>query len=158
MDKIKLLFLAFLMFSCKQNIENEPDNLISKEKMINILSDIHRLEGVVNNMNIQNTDTTSFIYRKMEAQLFKKHEIDTAAYYKSYKYYLVNPDEFTEMYKKVVLSIKAKNKIDSLAEAKLSKNKPDTNKNLNLKKDRIAKNRASKFDSIRALYRNKLIK
>lgn len=157
MDKIKLLFLAIIIFSCKQSIENEPDNLVPKEKMINILSDIHRTEGFINNMNIQNTDTTSFIYRKLEAQIFKKHGVDTSTYYKSYKYYLVNPDEFTEMYKEVVASIKSKNKIDSLKEAKSKKITLDTNK-LENKRAKIAKLRTNKFDSIQAIYRNKLIK
>ncbi len=158
MGKIKIVLLTLLIISCKQSIEKEPDNLISKEKMINLLSDIHRIEGVVNNLGIQSSDTTSFIYRKMEAQLFKKHKVDTSAYYKSFKYYLGNPDEFTEMYKEVVLSIKEKNKIDSLKEAKLNINKLDTNKNLDFKKERLGKNRSAKFDSIKTLYKNQILK
>ncbi len=154
------VILFFTVNSCKKSLEKKPDNLVPKEQMIQILADIHRLEGHVNNMNIQNTDTLSFIYRKMEADIFKKHKIDTAAYFKSYKYYLVDPEEFSALYSEVVLLIKNKNKADSTAEVKNKVFEKDTSKTtqLALKKDRVLKLKNAKFDSIKALYRHQQIK
>lgn len=154
------LILFFTGYSCKNSLENKPDNLVPKDKMIQILADIHRLEGHVNNMNIQNTDTLSFIYRKMESDIFKKHKIDTAAYFKSYKYYLVDPQEFTDLYGEVVLLIKNKNKADSTAEVKSKIFEKDTSNisKIAQKKDRVLKLKNAKFDSIKALYRHQQVK
>ncbi len=159
---IHLRFVCALLvvISCNRNVEKKPENLVPKEKMIEILADIHRLEGHVNNMNIQNTDTLAFIYLKMEAEVFKKHAIDTASYYKSYKYYLVDPQEFTLLYEEVVAKIKAKNQVDSTLEAKNKKSIADTTKldKFSIKKDKILRQKNAKFDSIKANFRNKLIK
>lgn len=157
---VQLVFIILIAMSCKNRLEKKPENLVPKEKLIQILADIHRLEGHVNNMNIQNTDTLAFIYRKMEADIFKKHKVDTASYFKSYKYYLVDPEEFSELYSEVVTLIKTKNKIDSTTEAKTKKFESDTSKfsKITQKKDRILKLKNAKFDSIKALYRHQQIK
>lgn len=115
-----------LFCACKPSVEKKPDHLISKGKMVEILSEIHHIEGIVNGLGIQNTDTSSYLYRKLEAEMFKKMDVDTAAYFESYKYYLINADEFTDIYKQVVEKVKEKNKIDSLADAKLPKARIDT--------------------------------
>jgi Domain of unknown function (DUF4296) len=121
------IFSLFMLFTaCKPSVEKKPDHLISKGKMVEILAEIHHIEGIVNGLAIQNTDTSSFLYRKLEADLFKKMDVDTAAYFESYKYYLINADEFTDIYKQVVEKVKQKNRVDSLADAKLPKSKIDT--------------------------------
>jgi Domain of unknown function (DUF4296) len=121
-----LLLLSIVLFSCAKKNGTKPSNLVSKSKMANILADIHLMEGDINNFGIPNTDTANFLYRKMETKIFAKYEVDTSDYVKSYKYYLVNPDDFTEMYKEVVEIIKEKNKVDSTARAKIKKDLPDT--------------------------------
>lgn len=122
--KRNIIFLVWLFFSCNNSSEKRPPNLVSKEKLALVLADIHRMEGTVNGMSIQNSDTAGFIFRKLEAEIFKKYDLDTAAYFQSYKYYLVNSDDFTDIYKNVVAIIREKNKADSLAETKLPKKLP----------------------------------
>ncbi len=119
--KFALIIFSLFMLGCAKKNGTKPSNLISKSKMAKILADIHIMEGDVNNLGIVNTDTANFLFRKMEAQLFAKYEVDTSDYKKSYKYYLVNPDDFTELYKEVVEIIKEKNKIDSTARSKIKK-------------------------------------
>ncbi|MES2794725.1 MAG: DUF4296 domain-containing protein [Bacteroidota bacterium] len=155
MKYILLLAFCILLGACKPKFDKKPEKLVPKDKMVKILSDMHRMEGFVNNMGIQNTDTSQFIFRKLEAKIFKKYQVDTAAYYASYKYYLINPDDFTEMYKQVVKSIKEKNKADSLVEAKSKKNEVDTSKVDKLKvptTPRNLKNRKFNIDSIKARF------
>jgi Domain of unknown function (DUF4296) len=120
----KILIILVIVFGCKPKNDDKPNNLIPKAKMAKLLADIHILEGKVNKLGVVNTDTTSFIFRKYEAELFKKHEIDTTEYFESYKYYLINPDDFTDVYKQAVEIIKEKNKVDSLQNAKLQKERP----------------------------------
>lgn len=152
----KFIFLLLFTIACKTKNDKKPDDLIEKEKMVNILTDIHRTEGFVNNLSFQSTDTTQFFFRKMEADIFKKYAVDTSAYYQSYKYYLINPEDFKEIYEGVVKQITAKNKVDSLAESKIKKVQIDT-----LKKDssKIIKpkifGRKNKFlDSLRIKLKN----
>jgi hypothetical protein len=154
MRNILFLGLIFSSLSCKPKFEGKPNNLVSKEKMINIMADIHRAEGVVNNLNIQSTDTSQFIFRKLEAKIFKQYEVDTTAYIKSYKYYLINAEEFSEMYKEVVATIKQKNKVDSLANSKLNKFPLDTHKVNNTRPLQLGKliKQKIKLDSLKAQY------
>jgi hypothetical protein len=113
--------MAFL--TCKQKHAAAPSHLLDKDQMAKILAEIHLKEGVINNYAINNSDTTSFLYRKVEADIFKKYAVDTNSYYESYKYYLIHPEEFTDMYKQVIVNIKAQNRLDSLAEAQKPKTK-----------------------------------
>jgi Domain of unknown function (DUF4296) len=136
LNKIFLVIIV-LIISCKPKFDKKPENLVSKDKMVNIMADVHRLEGFVNNLSVQSSDTSQFIYRKMEAKIFKKYGVDTTAYLNSYKYYLINTEEFSEMYKSVVKIIKEKNKVDSLAVSKLKKPKIDSLALVKLKKVKL---------------------
>jgi Domain of unknown function (DUF4296) len=131
--------------SCSPKNGKRPENLISKSKMANILADIHLMEGEINNFGIPNTDTTSFLFRKFQANILAKHQIDTSAFNKSYKYYLINPEDFTDIYTDVVSIIEKRNKIDSTARAKIKKTIADPSR---VKKDTALKS-INKNDSIK---------
>jgi Domain of unknown function (DUF4296) len=148
--------LTIFLLACKTKNDKKPDVLVSKEKMVNILTDMHRMEGFVNNLGIQSSDTTQFFFRKLEAEIFKKYAVDTAAYYQSYKYYLINPEDFKEIYSDVVKQITAKNKIDSLAESKLKKVVVDTTKKDTVKliKPKIFGKKNLFMDSLRIKFKN----
>jgi hypothetical protein len=156
MKFINFLILVVLFAACKAKNDKKPDVLVAKEKMVNILTDMHRMEGVVNNLGIQSSDTTQFFFRKLEAEIFKKYAVDTAAYYQSYKYYLINPEDFKEIYDDVVKQIVAKNKVDSLAESKLPKVKIDTTKKdtSKLTKPKIFGKKNLFMDSLRIKFKN----
>lgn len=128
MNFLKLSFLIFIIFACKPKNDKKPDILISKSKMAKILAEIHELEGKISRLGIVNTDSSNFIYRKYEAQIFKKFEVDTSAYYQSFKYYLINPEDFTEIYRETVDILKENNKQDSIKNLKLKKESPDSSK------------------------------
>ncbi len=116
-----VFWLTMATLACTKKDNTRPANLIGTEKMAKVLGELHIMESKINNMGIQNSDTASFIYRKLEADIFKKYDIDTSAYYSSYKYYLINPEKFSDMYNEVVENIKAQNKLDSIADAKKPK-------------------------------------
>lgn len=156
MKDINLILFIIFFTACKTKNDKKPDVLVPKEKMVNILTDMHRLEGKVNNLGIQSIDTTQFFFRKLEAEVFKNYDVDTASYYQSYKYYLINPEDFKEIYSDVVKQITAKNKEDSLAESKRKKLQIDTTKKDTSKivKPKPFGRKSQLLDSLRIKFKN----
>ena len=70
MLKYTTLFLSILLLSCNNNTIKKPNNLISTQKMAEILTDIHHLETKIANLNATNTDTANFVYRTLEQNIF----------------------------------------------------------------------------------------
>jgi hypothetical protein len=157
MLKYTYLILLILFVSCNNSSIKKPKNLISVEEMAAILTDIHHLETKVANLNATNTDTANFVYRTLEQKIFVKHAVDTASYKQSYKYYLVNPEEFTAIYKVVVKNLEKEHKKDSILQLKEAKLvKPDTFRLKNLKNQAIQGKMLMKLNRIRdSVSRNK---
>jgi hypothetical protein len=92
---ILLFFLLGILYACGGNQEIEtppPVNLISREKMIQLLIEIHMAEAGVSMMAIDHQRATA-LYKTYHAEILKKHNIDTAAYRQSYDYYMQKPLE-----------------------------------------------------------------
>jgi hypothetical protein len=119
-QKIRILLFSLIFGSIGCSIDS-PLGLIPKDKMANILAEIHLAETKAHSLDISNSDTTNVIFRKLEAEIFKKYQVDTSSYYKSYRYYLIEPEQFSDIYKDVIEKIKIQNKIDSLADSKKPK-------------------------------------
>jgi hypothetical protein len=120
-QKIAIALVAgmmYLVIACKQKAIEKPDKLIDEPTMASILTDIHILEAKINDLNIPNSDSASFIYRKLEKDIYKKYQVDTASYKASYKYYLGNIDQFEGIYNNVIKKLDVAVKADSAQKAK----------------------------------------
>jgi hypothetical protein len=115
--------LTFLTVACKKEKSEKPKNLLDAATMTQILTDVHLLEAKITGLNLGNVDTSMFLYKHLEKDIFKKYQIDTTTYRASYKYYLQNLDEYEAIYGDVVKNLDKKIKADSLAEAKRAKQK-----------------------------------
>ena len=111
-----LLFLSFfiILTSCKNTTVEKPDNLIEEDKMINILYDVSVLEA------IKVTNPKSLETRKINTNryIFQKYKIDSLQFVKSDLYYSSDPDNYGEIYKKVIEKIDNIRKLDSIKNAK----------------------------------------
>ena len=105
----KYLLIIFLIIGCSDDI---PDNLISKEKMENIIFDIMILNASSGfDLKVdKNLLSDEFIY--------KKYNIDSLQFFESELYYSKNPRDHYEIYAKVKIrilkSIDSLRSIDSL--------------------------------------------
>jgi hypothetical protein len=90
--------------------DEKPQNLIPKDKMAKILTEIHIIEAQVNNLHFQHEDSSVYVYQKMKVGLLKTYDLDTATFRSSFKYYLLNPDKLKEIYSEVKKSLEAKKK------------------------------------------------
>ena len=99
----KYLLIIFLFIGCSDNI---PDNLISKEKMENIIFDIMILNASNGfDLKIDNNLLSDEL-------IYKKHNIDSLQFFESELYYSKNPRDHYEIYAKV--KIRILKSIDSL--------------------------------------------
>lgn len=108
---IGLLSLGVLLLNCNSKPVEKPDNLVSKEEMINILYDLY----VVNAMKstelqfLQDRGITAADY------VYKKYKIDSLQFATSDRYYASDVDEYENIYKEVTERLKQnKAEIDSL--------------------------------------------
>ena len=99
----KYLLIIFLFVGCSDNV---PDNLISKEKMENIIFDIMILNASSGfDLKIDNNLLSDEL-------IYKKHNIDSLQFFESELYYSKNPRDHYEIYAKV--KIRILKSIDSL--------------------------------------------
>ena len=99
----KYLLIIFLFLGCSDKV---PDNLISKEKMENIIFDIMILNASSGfDLKIDNNLLSDEL-------IYKKHNIDSLQFFESELYYSKNPRDHYEIYAKV--KIRILKSIDSL--------------------------------------------
>lgn len=112
----KLFIVSCLFFSCKQlNDENAkvPDNLLSEEQLIDVLTDIYLAEGA-SGINVKAVTgekfDSSYIFNP-----FKDNNIDKTKFDSSMVYYTRHPKKLKLIYDKILdkLSvIQAKGKLE----------------------------------------------
>jgi len=107
--KYLFVFLGLLVFSC-QNDRNR--NRLEKEKMAEILVDIHLDEVKINNMAIISADTNLLLYHHLEKATFKKHHVDSAAFVMSFNSYVREPKDFIDLYERVNEIMKDRKKLN----------------------------------------------
>jgi hypothetical protein len=111
-----------LIVGCEKELIKKPDNLISEEKMINIIFDLSLLEG----MKTHNPALLDSFKDNSNEYIYKKYKIDSIQFAKSNIYYATDLKEYENMYTQVKLKmdevkleinskIKANAKKDSLA-------------------------------------------
>lgn len=106
--RLRFFLLMFWLTACGS--DEKPENLIPKDKMTKVLSEIHILEAQINNLHFQHEDSSVFVYQKMKVKLLKTFDLDTATFSRSLKYYLLNPDKMKEIYAEVKKALEAKKK------------------------------------------------
>lgn len=95
------MFILFLLAACapKEEVVPVPDDLIGKEKMIEVLTDVHLIEGSRTGLSIMGDTIGLAVYYD---RLFKKHSITKEQYDNSFNYYIEFPEELDAMYERVI--------------------------------------------------------
>ena len=100
------LIALLLLFSCSsQEPTGIPANILSKEKMAVLLTDVHILEASMN-LNLSN-EIRSVNENREETMLavLKKNEITREQYDESFQFYSEHPDLFGEVYKLILSNL-----------------------------------------------------
>ncbi len=92
-----LIGITIILVSCTSNtIYPKPKDLISKNKMIDMMTDIY-LANAATNVNNKNNERQ----KNYMNLVYKKYAIDSAQYARSNFYYMSNIDEYEKMHEKV---------------------------------------------------------
>ncbi len=130
MKKAVLFIFCVFLVSCGEKVVEEPEQLISREKMADILYDLAILTAA------KNTSADILVKNKIETMeyLYTKYAIDSVQFVENNLYYASIPSEYVAIYKEVdsrlesvqkVMDEARKIKADSIREArdKAKKNK-----------------------------------
>ncbi|MEN8124711.1 MAG: DUF4296 domain-containing protein [Bacteroidota bacterium] len=126
--KYILLLVFFVSCEGKTNYK-KPKDLIAKDQMIDLLTDMHLAIGAtsVNNINSEKSKKYMFL-------VFDKYKIDSTRFASSNLYYTSNVDEYREMYEEI------------------NKRLDDIRKRYEIEPDSIAK---QAYDSLKFIRNNK---
>jgi len=105
--KVVSLLLLFLIMSCgdKNNYQvQKPLNLIDKDKMAAILSDVHILESN-QEMSFFAADSTNKLYLSYYKYIFDKYDVEESQFKSSFEYYVSQPVLMDSMYSEVIANI-----------------------------------------------------
>jgi hypothetical protein len=101
MRNLLYLFLGIYLMACESK-PAEPEWLLSDEKMQNILIDFYYEEAKIIDQRFSHNESTEKFLAAQEAT-FKKYQVDSVMYRKTYEYYLENnQDKLSKIYKVVV--------------------------------------------------------
>ena len=99
-NHIILIFALFFVISgCDEPPVERPENLISRDKMIDMLADIHLAEAAFNNLRhrdslLENSTSGDFYY-----SLLEKYGVADTVFEKSFIFYASQPRDFEKMYR-----------------------------------------------------------
>jgi hypothetical protein len=113
----KIIVIVCCIFSaigCNTNSVEKPDNLIPKEKMVDILYDISLIEAI-KNQNIEGGLSS----KTANDYIYKKYKVDSIQFVKSNKYYVSNMEQYKKMFEEVKARLA---KETAKAEAEMKKN------------------------------------
>jgi hypothetical protein len=100
-----LLTPLLLLFACSKDSNSKPDRLLSKDQMVNLLTDLHLAEAKIQTLNYKSADSGKIAYLQLEEQVFTSHNITKKDYDSSFSYYNKNLAELNEIYEKTIDSI-----------------------------------------------------
>lgn len=104
MKSIFLIFTLLSLVCCSPASEPIPTNLLTEEQMTRIMIDVHLAEAQIENAGLP-LDSGDAVYRKMQRQILKKHQVKETDFNTSYQYYLRNLNGLDKIYEKVIDSL-----------------------------------------------------
>ena len=122
MKKIIILLAIVLVFiSCKDEAVKEPNRLIEKETMVNIMYDLSVLDGI----KYQNPASLDSFKINPKKYIYNKYKIDSLQFAQSNIYYASNYEEYLAIVDEVNARL-VKNKAETTALIKAEAKKKKT--------------------------------
>lgn len=107
-----VLVIVIFLWGCQDVKHPEiPENLIGKEKMVEILTDAYLANAA------RSIDQKAILAHglKMDSLIYKKHQIDSLQFADSNEYYSANLKDYFEMFQKVEINLEVfRKELDSI--------------------------------------------
>lgn len=98
-----LLIVLLAIVSCRKEVVPKPDDLLSKEKMADILHEI-TLINAMKGVDKKKLEASILHY---DTYIYKKHDVDSTRFIESNNYYAANPEEYDKIYELVEAKLNA---------------------------------------------------
>jgi hypothetical protein len=118
---VGILLLLFVSCGEEKVTEKAPENLLEKEKMVQVLADVHLLEASLNLRSpsvirpmkiIPNPNLEPLPPEPVDSKsplpyydIFKKHGVTRAQYEETMKWYSAHPEELNLLYDEVIVEL-----------------------------------------------------
>lgn len=105
--KVKKIFFGALiaLFFAQCSSQQNSEKILTRTQMVSILTDIHILEGKIQELKIKPKDSARKVYNTYEQKIFDIYGVTKSQYEKSYTYYVERPVELAEIYAIIVDSL-----------------------------------------------------
>lgn len=114
---------------------NIPDDVLPEDKMIDVMTDMHIVEGAKMGRNMMGDTLKAEIYFD---KIYEKHQTSKEEYDRSFSFYTKHPGTMDKIYEQVIENLnsieiaapKWEDKSDSLSSEKMDTAQSDTGKDL----------------------------
>ncbi len=107
MRKLQPFVLATLIFfsSCTRQEVIVPADVISRDSMVTLLTDIHLVEATIQLKNLGSSDSLKAEAYGRYKYVFNKHHVTVQSFRKSLDFYRKQPEYFQKMYDEVLVRL-----------------------------------------------------
>lgn len=105
--------LAVFMAACDKPVIEKPKKLIPRDKMIDIITDMHYAEALYQNRRYSSDQFSRFTEADFYYSILKKYNYADSVFEKSLIYYSSTPKEYEKIYSRVL------NKLSEMEQAQL---------------------------------------
>lgn len=146
---IPALILLFFI-SCSEKL---PKGILAKDKMVNLLTDIHLIDGYGMTMM---PDSNAVKIPQLYQSVFKKYDTDSVQFRKSMEYYAQQPVELDSMYNAVTRRLE---RMEEEENKRLEEEAEKREKAVrdSLRQDSIKKAKEKKQQELQDAFKNKKI-
>lgn len=107
MRKYIIWFFSITPFLFACNGTNAPDGIIERDRMVNLLTEVHITDGTMYNLR-QDKDSLYKYGLSRYLYIFKKFHTDSIHFKKSLKFYSSDPPVMLDMYNQILEKLKVK--------------------------------------------------
>ena len=97
-----VLLLGWMGSSCEKPIVEKPKDLVSKDKMIDMLTDIHISESMYQTRRYTSQDMRKITEADLYYSILKKYDVADSTFERSLIYYSSLPKEYERIYSRVL--------------------------------------------------------
>lgn len=99
---VYLFWVILLMTGCEKPIVEKPRHLVSRDRMIEVLTDLHIAESVQNYQRYNTDPNKLFRESDFYYSVLHKHSLADSVFEKSLLYYASYPKEYEKIYSRVL--------------------------------------------------------
>ena len=103
-----LLIVVGLLSSCSKKQVVVPENVIPRDSMILMLTDVHIAESTIQIRNLGRSDTTRQEAYARYRYIFNKYKVNDERFRESFEFYRSQPEYFHKMYDEVLARLSEK--------------------------------------------------